>query len=415
MKKYDSYKDSGIDWIGQIPSHWKVIPFKRAMIINNGCDYKHIQVDEGYPVLGSGGQFAYANEWLYDGEALLLGRKGTIDKPMYYNGKFWTVDTMFYSVPLKNAHCKYMFYQSLGFPFDYYSTATALPSMAASDLENNPVALPPLSEQKKIAEYLDRKCSEIDVAVAKVDKEVELLDELKQSEISKAVTKGLSPNVSFKPSGFDWIGQIPNHWKITRLKNNLDIFGRIGFRGYTNEDLVEEGEGAITLSPSNIIDGKIDYSKCSYLSWKKYYESPEIMIKEGDVIFVKTASVGKSALITHLPIETTLNPQIVVFKNLKIENRYLDYLLKTPLIDSQVKLSVGGSTILTITQEAIGSYRIPTPPISEQKEIADYLDRKCAEINSLKEKLKQKKEKLQELRQSLISEVVTGKRCVINS
>lgn len=181
-------RPSGIDWIGDIPEHWEIASFKRSIRINNGCDYKHVVADEGYPVIGSGGQFAYATGYLYDGEVLLLGRKGTIDRPMYFVGKFWTVDTMFYAVPNKDICCKYMYYQALGFPFDYYSTSTALPSMAANDLANNPIAVPPLSEQQAIADYLDKKCAVIDGLKAKLTKKRETLKELRQSIISEVVT-----------------------------------------------------------------------------------------------------------------------------------------------------------------------------------------------------------------------------------
>src|SRR5690606_31743745 len=129
-------QDSGIEWIGEIPAHWEVKRLKHLMRINNGLDYKHVQVDEGYPVIGSGGQFAYASRYLYDGEVLFLGRKGTIDKPLYYKGKFWTVDTMFYCVVNEKSLTKYLYYFSTTIPFKYYSTATALPSMTQSDLNN---------------------------------------------------------------------------------------------------------------------------------------------------------------------------------------------------------------------------------------------------------------------------------------
>ena len=232
MKQYDSYKDSGVEWIGEVPSHWEIVPFKRAITINNGCDYKHVQVEEnGYPVIGSGGQFAWANQYMYDGEAVLLGRKGTIDKPMYYNGKFWTVDTMFYGISKKNAKCKYLYYQAKIIPFERYATATALPSMTQTDLNNNRICLPPIDEQSSIATYLDKKCSEIDNVISAQQKRIALLQELKQSVITHAVTKGLNTNVEMKDSGVEWIGEIPSSWNIVRLKSDCSLKGRIGWNG----------------------------------------------------------------------------------------------------------------------------------------------------------------------------------------
>jgi len=182
-------KQSGVEWIGDVPKHWEVMPFKRAMTIYNGSDYKHIQVDvAGYPVIGSGGEFARASQYVYDGEVVLLGRKGTIDKPMYYNGKFWTVDTMFYAIPKKHVNCKYLYYQALIIPFDRYATSTALPSMTQTDLNLNIIGLPPTVEQAAIASYLDRKCATIDTSISNAQHQIELLQEYKQSLITEVVT-----------------------------------------------------------------------------------------------------------------------------------------------------------------------------------------------------------------------------------
>ena len=181
-------KDSGVEWIGEIPEGWDCLPMKRGLTINNGKDYKEIQTETGYPVFGSGGRFAYALDYLYDGEAVLLGRKGTIDKPMYVNGKFWTVDTMFYAIPNKDVCCKYMYYQAQTIPFGLYSTNTALPSMTQTDLADNPMCFPPLPEQQAIASYLDKKTYQIDSSIASFEVQRDDLNALKQSIISEAVT-----------------------------------------------------------------------------------------------------------------------------------------------------------------------------------------------------------------------------------
>src|SRR5690242_12909691 len=93
---YSNYRPTDIQWLGEVPSHWAVAPFKCLVDLQNGADYKHVERDEGYPVIGSGGPFTYASDYLFDGESVLLGRKGTIDKPLYVTGRFWTVDTMYW-------------------------------------------------------------------------------------------------------------------------------------------------------------------------------------------------------------------------------------------------------------------------------------------------------------------------------
>lgn len=164
--RYPAYKDSGVHWLGAVPAHWDVAPFKRMVSLQNGSDHKHIECDDGYPVIGSGGPFAYASEFMHDGESVLLGRKGTIDKPLYVTGKFWTVDTMYWSKIRPGAFGRFAYYSALTIPFGYYSTNTALPSMTKSVLEAHLLATPPEQEQVAIAAFLDRETAKIDALVA---------------------------------------------------------------------------------------------------------------------------------------------------------------------------------------------------------------------------------------------------------
>ena len=223
MKKYENYKDSGLEWLGIVPEHWEVLPFKRGVSINNGRDYKHVQSEDGYPVIGSGGQFAFASDYLYDGEVILLGRKRTIDKPRYFNGKFWTVDTMFYAIPNQKCIAKYMYYQALTIPFSLYSTDTALPSMTQTDLGNHLMCFPPTSEQRTIASYLDQKVGKIDTLISEKEKMVEDLKAYRSSLITETVTKGLDKGVEMKDSGVEWIKKIPATWTTVLLKRCATI------------------------------------------------------------------------------------------------------------------------------------------------------------------------------------------------
>ena len=408
-------KESGIDWIGQIPEEWEVTKLKYALLINNGKDYKDIEVEEGgYPVIGSGGVFARSRNYMYDGDVVLLGRKGTIDKPLFYSGKFWTVDTMFYSTALNGNNIKFMYYSSLLIPFSYYSTATALPSMTQSDLNNHMLCLPSISEQQKIADFLDKKTAQLDKVKALLGEQIQKLKDYRASLIYETVTKGLDTTVPMKDSGIDWIGQIPEEWEVSKLEQYVDIFGRIGFRGYTTNDIVNEGEGAISYSPSNIIDYSVIDNNNTYISWSKYDESPEIQIKTGDVLYVKTgSSYGKAGIVNKLSNKATINPQLVVLKPKKnTDSRLINYFLNSSVGKDQSELIVGGSTIPTITQESIKKMIFPKMSFEEQQKIADFLDKKTIQIDKLIQIKNQQIENINKQRQTLIYDYVTGKRRV---
>ncbi len=213
---------------------------------------------------------------------------------------------------------------------------------------------------------------------------------------------------SYKESGVETIGEIPMNWNVLSIKHIAEIIGRIGFRGYTVEDIVSEGEGAISLSPSNILSQKLDLKKKTFLSWDKYEESPEIKITEGDVILVKTASVGKVAYVDDLKdYKATLNPQLIVFKNIKLNSKYFYYLLISDVIQKKIESDTNGGVVGTLTQKAINSYQILQPTDSEQTQIANYLDHKTQIIDALIEKKEQLIKKLQAQRQAIINEAVT--------
>ena len=174
-------------------------------------------------------------------------------------------------------------------------------------------------------------------------------------------------------------------WEYKKLDDICTIVGRIGFRGYTKADLVDSpNDGAITLSPSNITNGELDFSKCTYISWDKYNESPEIMLTKGDVVLVKTASIGKCAVVKELPHKATLNPQFVVLKGIIGEPNFIGYYLKSPVAQITIKQMAGGVAIPTLSQKKLGTMLIPSPPLSEQQSIVDYLDSAFAKIDAMK-------------------------------
>lgn len=405
MKAYIEYKDSGVQWIGKVPSHWEILAFKYCMKINNGQDYKHILVDEGYPVFGSGGPFAFASQFIYDGEVVMLGRKGTIDKPLYYKGKFWTVDTMFYAIPTKRSVCRFMYYLARTFPFNYYSTATALPSMTQFDLGNNPIALPPLPEQQAIASFLDAKTKPIDDIIAKREKQIELLEEMKSAIISRAVTKGLNPEAQMKDSGIEWIGKVPEHWEVADLKRYAKI--STGKTPSTKKDEYFENEEIVWFTPGDFPDCSIILNDSSRKIDKRAIKASEAFLYPKNSVFLVGigGTLGKIGIFEE---EASCNQQInVIVCNSDIIKNYVAYYLYSK--KEILKVYSNAATLPILNQDKTGYIKIALPPLSEQQAIASYLDSETSKIDSRIAKRRKQIELLQEYKQALITAAVTGK------
>lgn len=180
-------------------------------------------------------------------------------------------------------------------------------------------------------------------------------------------------------------------WKESLLGSVVEMKGRIGYRGYTIQDIVEKGKGAITLSPSNFNEnGQLNFEKCTYISWDKYEESPEIQLEEGQTVLVKTASVGKTAYVDKLPEKATVNPQIVVLKPKTIHNRFLAFTVSHYNTQDQIRNNVGAGAIPNISQEIISKLKILLPPDKKRKEqqkIASCLTSLDEVINTHSQKL----------------------------
>lgn len=388
--RYDKYKDSGIAWIGEIPEHWEVTSFKRKITINNGKDYKDFLDAEVYPVMGSGGCFAYCSNYIYDGEALLLGRKGTIDKPLYVKGKFWAVDTMFYAIPHADLYCKFAYYLALMFPFNLYSTSTSLPSLTQTDLGNILVAFPFLSEQQAIAAYLDQKCGEIDELITLQEEMITKLQSYKQSVIIEAVTKGLNKNVPLKDSGVEWIGEIPEPWRIICLKRLC----RISTGNQDTQDSIPDGK-----YPFFVRSPKVERSN-NYT-----FEGPSILMAGDGVGAGKVFHLADNKFACHQRVYCINQFSVIV-------NRIYLFYYMSSLFYNIIDSANSKSTVDSVRLPMLAEFPVCIPLKYEQQAIADYLNQKCSEIDELISIKQQKIEKLKEYKKSLIFECVTGKRKV---
>lgn len=193
----------------------------------------------------------------------------------------------------------------------------------------------------------------------------------------------------------------PEGVEYVKLGEVCEIKGRIGFRGYTRQDLVAKGEGAISLSPSNIVNEQVSYENCTYLSWAKYEESPEIMAEVGDVLFTKTASVGKTAIIKNLPEKATINPQLVLLKNIKCDHDYLSYALKGIRFQAEVAKRVGIGSVPNISQSSLSNIEIPLPPMEIQARIVEILDKMTTLKAELEAELEARKQQYEYYRNKL--------------
>lgn len=287
---------------------------------------------------------------------IVAGAAGEIG---YSTCDFWAADDCFYFLPSAKLLGRYI-YHFLLMKQEYLRSKVrkaSIPRLSRSAIEKLEIPVPPLEIQQEIVRILDQftgLTAELTTQLA-----AELTARKKQYEYyrEKLLTFG---------------HDIP----MIKLKDIAEIKGRIGFRGYTSKDMVEKGDGAISLSPGNIQNGTLLYEDNTYISWDKYYESPEIMVQKDDVLLCKTGStLGKVAIVDFLPEKATINPQLVVLKNIKCDNRYLKYYMTTYGFQSEIQQKKGLGSVPNISQSAIGNINIPLPSRDIQNKIVSILDR----------------------------------------
>ncbi|MDE7414425.1 MAG: restriction endonuclease subunit S [Muribaculaceae bacterium] len=434
-QRYDSYKPSGIDWIGEIPSHWNMCRIKDCFFLKTGTTPKGfdkpINDDEinwftPSDIESTGSILISAerklSKILIDQEGIsvypkrsliFVGIGATAGKLGYAEVEGYSNQQITALIP-KNVCSKFYFYYLCQDSKRVRDNAsyTTLPIINNSYLSQVYWVMPPLTEQEAIAAWLDEKCGEIDAAIIKVNREIELIDELKQSEISRVVTHGLNPDAPLRPSGIDWIGEIPEHWDSCRLKHKATItLGKMLMsecpKGqetlYTKEKY---------LKSRNIGWLKLDLNEVEEM-WFNVSEKELYELHNNDIVVNEGGEIGKVAIWTGN--NTPHYIQNSVHKvSLNIgSSRFFMYWLFCLSKNNYFWSIVSQVSIAHLTKEKLSNAPILFPPPTEQQAIADFLDKRCAEIDGLKAKLIKKRDTLKELRQSIISEVVTGKRKVI--
>jgi type I restriction enzyme S subunit len=438
MRKYPKYKDSGVQWIREIPEDWITVGFTKIINIRHGFQFREgdftdfgikvikiTQLDrEGYLNLSECSFIdenrlnEFSDIIINEEDVLMCLTGGTIGKiikvgkvgePLVQNYRVGHFSPL--NEKIKNDYV-FWFMNSdyLVNQIFYEIRTTGQPNIGLDDFGKMKVFLPPLPLQKQIVDFLDQKISIIDDLILKKQRKIELLKEHRTSIINQTVTKGLNPNVKMKDSGVEWIGEIPEHW----LKSKLKYHGRF-FSGFSFDsgDFQSEGEVRV-IKISNIQNNGISWEDLSFLPTEYYDKHIEFRVIKGDLIFVLTRPIISTGIKICFYEEehlTLLNQRNSVYRlnTDSIDKRFLYYIVRTFSFTEEFKQQLKETNQPNISTEQISNIRIYVPPIIEQFQIIIFLDQKTQEIDTQITFENKKIDLLKGFRQSLISEVVTGK------
>lgn len=373
-------------WFGNLPAGWGKPRLRRLATIRNGCDHKHAEVDTGgYPVYGSGGQFARCRDFLHPGPSVLLGRKGTIDNPQLITDPFWTVDTSFYTEIAPDVDPRFFYYVCKNIPYDFFEAGTALPSMTQTNLYSVRCPLPPLPAQRSIADYLDSETAHIDSLIDRKTRFIDLLLEKRTALITHAVTKGLDPDVDMKDSGVAWIGAIPSHWKLMRLRHLCDVTTG----GRDTVDALPEGDYPFFVRSQNV--EQID----------SYSFDGEAVLTAGD-------GAGVAKVFHYFVGKFDYHQRVYAFTRFRhVSGQFFFHFIR----ENFYKVALDGaakSTVDSLRRPMILDFWMTVPPSNEQEAIVEMVESEATATDILVDRTRKSIELLSEYRTALISAAVTG-------
>ncbi|WP_270987349.1 restriction endonuclease subunit S [Campylobacter upsaliensis] len=419
------YKPSGIKWLGEIPQSWEIKPlqaiFNQRNEQNNNLEFQTILSlvkDVGvipYEEKGNVGnkakddlqgyKIARVNDLVLNKMNAVIGSLG-VSK---YDG---LVSPIYLVLYIENPNYLIAYYSYL---FQTKSIQKFLRKFAYGIMEIREsidylefkkmfLPTPPLQEQKEIAEFLDSKCEKIQNYIDKKQKLITLLQEKKQVLINEVVTKGLNPNIESKNSEIEYLGLIPHHWEVVKVKYIATT--NIGLVYDPSEIATNENVGYPVLRANNIQNGKIDYKDVIYVA--KKIDDKQLAISGDLLMCVRNGSenlLGKTAKIENNNFSFGAFTAIIRSDL----NNYLYWIFQTEMLKKSISSFIVSIGIGQISQDDIKNFKIPLPPLQEQKEIAEFLDKKCEKINSAIEKTKKQIELVKEYKNTLINEAVCGR------
>lgn len=420
---YQKYKDSGVEWLGDIPEHWEAIKGKFIFCILSGyapADFifedegiNYYQVDDLnddsdiFLLRKSSKHIKQINSSLIlDAPFILFPKRGAaiatnkvkiVDKDSVFDTNLMGIKTNSKSCP------KFISYVILSRGLWDIADVSTVPQINNKHINPLFFPLPSLNEQEKIAQFLDYKTKQIDELIKKKETLIEKLDEKRTALISHAVTKGLDSSVPMKDSGIEWLGEIPKHWKIIPIKR----FSQIYDCKHKTVSFVDDGIPVASIA--QVQNFYIDLLIAKMTTKEEFIEMIEGGRKpqNGDIILSRNATVGASAIVQDDLF--CMGQDVCLIRPVKANSVFLNYNFLAFFTKSQIDTCLLGSTFKRINVEEVKNLLICLPLLEEQKQIAQYLDQKTAQIDQQKAKIKEAIELLKEYRTSLITNAVTGK------
>jgi type I restriction enzyme, S subunit len=437
-KAYSRYKQSGVEWLGEVPEHWESVSLKWISArYSGGTPDKSMDeyweegtipwlnsgaVNDGYITMPSAliTEEAYINssaKWIpKDALVMALAGQGKTKGMVAYLGFKTTCNqSMAAIIPNKKINPRFLYWWLT-------KNYGSLRNLAGGDARDGlnldmiggiPCPLLPLPEQQSIASYLDRETGRIDTLIGKKLRIVELLKEKRTAVIARVVTTGLDPAVKMKPSGVDWVGEVPEHWDVKKIIFLLD---RLQDGTHFSPDSDFSGD-YLYITAKNIKEWGIDLSEITYVSKDAHDEIyKRCPVRKGDVLYIKDGATAGIATVNTFADPFSMLSSVAMLrpKLNQYDSRFMAYHLNMSSFKNYVLNSLVGGAMTRFTIEIIRKFKLVTPPLPEQQSIVSYLDRETAKLDALISKVDSAILKLKEYRTALISAAVTGKIDVRN-
>ena len=421
-------KDSGIEWVGAIPNHWRVSKIKQIVrwksvkgqpdlpVLSLYRDYGVIPKDSrddnhnvtsldtsGYKVVEHGD--LVINKMKAWQGSLAVSEYNGIVSPAYHICK----------ITSENICKKYLHYllRDASYLPEYMRLSTGLRvgqwDLSFDDFKNIPFLVPPLAEQERIAAFLDAECAEIDAVLEKTRASIEEYKKLKQAVITQAVTKGIRGDRPMKDSGIEWIGEIPAEWEIRKIFRAINKVGDID---HYMPDSVDDGIPYLMTGDLQEKLSDVNLKRCKKVSFQDYEMlSSKIRVSKGDVIFARYATIGTVCFVdTEDNILVSYACLIIKPNSSLLYGEFLFYYLKSTAFLEEIKQYIKANTQANVGLDSVSKAKIALPSVHEQQKIVEYLRDKCKKIDALIAKKQQYLTEIENYKKSLIYEYVTGKK-----